>query len=425
MERIAPGAVALDCWASVSRGYSAEARPAAAPFSRARVYQPAAPPPPDGADAPRARKRRRREPDAQRLLREGEANARHAAAEPALQAALDALERWLRARGAATLRAALGVAAPDEQEEPDAGGDAPAPAWAQLGALRTAARPKFAWADDADAGADAERDLYDALIENAAAAPRWAAAFGHAVLLPPRCAFLMGDLRGLRPAALRAAALGGGAAAAGEGFHLLLLDPPWENRSARRAELAGGAYAALPGRALLSVPVRALAHAAGCLVALWVTNSERLLRCVHDELLPAWGLEARAAWRWLKVTDAGAPVSPLAVAHRRPYELLLLCSAAGAPPPWAAPGSGFAAPEDGLVLLAPPGAHSRKPPLGALLAPLLPRGARRLELFARECRAGWATWGNEVLKFQGAEHFAAAAAGGRDGAGTSVLRAAL
>jgi N6-adenosine-specific RNA methylase IME4 len=234
----------------------------------------------------------------------------------------------------------------------------------------------------------------------------------------------MGDLRRLRPAALRAAALGGRAAAAGEGFHVVVLDPPWENRSARRAELAGGAYASLPGHALLGVPVRALSHAAGCLVALWVTNSERLLRFVHDELLPAWGLEARATWRWLKVTDAGAPVSPLAVAHRRPYELLLLCTAADALPPWV-PGSGFAAPGDGLVILAAPGAHSRKPPLEALLAPLVPRGARRLELFARECRAGWATWGNEVLKFQGAEHFAAAAAGGRDGDGDERFVSAL
>ncbi len=46
-------------------------------------------------------------------------------------------------------------------------------------------------------------------------------------------------------------------------------------------------------------------------VALWVTNRERLRAFVQAELLPAWGLAPAAEWFWLKVTARGALVSPL------------------------------------------------------------------------------------------------------------------
>ena len=44
---------------------------------------------------------------------------------------------------------------------------------------------------------------------------------------------------------------------------------------------------------------------------MWVTNRERHLRFVHEELLPHWGLQHVATWFWLKVTDSGELVSPL------------------------------------------------------------------------------------------------------------------
>lgn len=47
------------------------------------------------------------------------------------------------------------------------------------------------------------------------------------------------------------------------------------------------------------------------MVALWVTNRERLRAFVQAELLPAWGLAPAAEWFWLKVTARGALVTPL------------------------------------------------------------------------------------------------------------------
>lgn len=94
------------------------------------------------------------------------------------------------------------------------------------------------------------------------------------------------------------------------GFDVVLVDPPWENRSVRR----GSVYATIPGRNLLALPVVELMRGGGGpapLLALWVTNRERLRRFIDAELLPAWGLEHRATWYWLKLDTEGNPVTPL------------------------------------------------------------------------------------------------------------------
>ena len=84
------------------------------------------------------------------------------------------------------------------------------------------------------------------------------------------------------------------------------------------------------------------------------------------------------------------------IEHRRPYESLLLCWPAHLPDPPGAPaapaaggdasgGSCFHVLREPLVVVAvPPASHSRKPHLGPLLLPLLPDGARCLEV-----RGGW------------------------------------
>ena len=62
-----------------------------------------------------------------------------------------------------------------------------------------------------------------------------------------------------------------------------------------------------------------------------------------------------------------------------------------------------------MVLLAQPGAHSRKPRLLHLLRPFAPRSddasgvpnaLDACELFARELCADATSWGNEPLRFQ-------------------------
>lgn len=72
-----------------------------------------------------------------------------------------------------------------------------------------------------------------------------------------------------------------------------MIDPPWENKSAKRS----GAYGTLPSGDILRLPVRQLLEPGGAgLVALWVINRRRVQRYLYRNILPAWGLVPVATW---------------------------------------------------------------------------------------------------------------------------------
>ncbi|CAL8472253.1 g11795 [Coccomyxa elongata] len=235
-------------------------------------------------------------------------------------------------------------------------------------------------------------DVFDTLIENLDDVERLATAYNAQVVIPRRSRFLISDVTRLQPLLADLPVCG---------YDCIVMDPPWENKSAKRSKH----YPTLPSRHLLSIPIKRLLNQEYGLLALWVTNRERLRRCVEQELLPHWGLEEVATWFWLKVTDSGQLVSPLEVAHRRPYESLVL-----ARPRSTASNSNAAGGEQrgqipNMVFLAMPGQHSRKPHLGRLLKRHLPPQPACLEMFARELAAGWTSWGNEALRFQTTDCF--------------------
>ncbi|KAJ0031819.1 hypothetical protein Pint_13835 [Pistacia integerrima] len=186
------------------------------------------------------------------------------------------------------------------------------------------------------------------------------------------------------------------------GFNLIVIDPPWENGSARQKSL----YPTLPNRYFLSLPVKQLTHTEGALVALWMTNREKLYNFVQKELFPTWGVSYVATFYWLKVKGDGSLISDLDLFHHRPYECLLLgyCSLEEANCKYQ---SGFRAIKDNQIIISIPGDYSRKPPIGELLHEYVPgpRPARCVELFAREMTAGCVSWGNEPLHFQDSRYF--------------------
>jgi hypothetical protein len=47
--------------------------------------------------------------------------------------------------------------------------------------------------------------------------------------------------------------------------------------------------------------VQELAHPAGALVVLWVTNREKLRVFIEKELFPSWGVKDATMFYWLKV----------------------------------------------------------------------------------------------------------------------------
>ncbi|SPN97553.1 uncharacterized protein DNG_01064 [Cephalotrichum gorgonifer] len=182
-------------------------------------------------------------------------------------------------------------------------------------------------------------------------------------------------------------------------FDLILMDPPWPNRSAKRKR---GGYVTCHGhedtRQLLSlIPVPA--HLApGGIVAVWVTNSHSAteLLTAKDGLFSQWGLEPAAEWIWLKVTASGEPMVDVESTWRKPWERLLIARKKGDTPRKMV---------DRKVIVAVPDLHSRKPNLRCLFDEVLDPGYQALEVFARHLTAGWWSWGDEVTKYQSDNHW--------------------
>uniref|UniRef100_I1P8J9 Uncharacterized protein n=1 Tax=Oryza glaberrima TaxID=4538 RepID=I1P8J9_ORYGL len=105
-----------------------------------------------------------------------------------------------------------------------------------------------------------------------------------------------------------------------QGYNLIVVDPPWENGCVRQKV----AYPTLPNRHFLYLPVQELAHPAGALLVLWITNREKLWKFVEEELFPAWGVKDHTVFYWLKVKPDGSLIGNLDLLHHRPYECLLV-----------------------------------------------------------------------------------------------------
>ncbi|KAM4718400.1 N(6)-adenine-specific methyltransferase METTL4 [Anableps anableps] len=233
-------------------------------------------------------------------------------------------------------------------------------------------------------------DLFSKVTENRDA---WAAVvplMGEEYIIPPNTAFLLSDFTRVQPLVQ-----------CGKRFDLIVIDPPWENKSVKRSRR----YSSLPSSQLKRLPIPLLG-APGCLVVTWVTNRPSHLRFVRDELYPHWGVEVVAEWFWVKVTTSGEFVFPLDSPHKKPYEVLVLG--------WYRPTNDHISPsqmakvpvEDKRLIVSVPSAlHSQKPTLSEVLKLYVGAEAKCLELFARNLQPGWTSWGNEVLKFQHINYF--------------------
>ncbi|PNY24935.1 Uncharacterized protein TCAP_05121 [Tolypocladium capitatum] len=208
-------------------------------------------------------------------------------------------------------------------------------------------------------------------------------------LIPPDADYLHGSIHDLRQRLLQAAPK----------FKLVVLDPPWPNRSARRRTDKYATAASLPEmRALLaSVPVSAHLAPDG-LVAVWITNKASIPELLTSPagVFASWGLELAAEWTWVKITGSGQPVYDIDSLWRKPWEKLLIAKPRGARAPSALKPK---------VIVAAPDIHSRKPNLRGLFQDVLGQSYVGLEVFARNLTAGWWSWGDEVLRFQDAAHW--------------------
>lgn len=234
--------------------------------------------------------------------------------------------------------------------------------------------------------------IFNSVVENEAPNDVEAEFMNNHYILPRRSCFYMSHLRqihNLIPVDSNC------------GFNLIVVDPPWENGSARQKSR----YPTLPNRFFLSLPIGQLAYKEAALVALWVTNREKLQNFVKKELFPAWGVRHVATFFWLKVKIDGSLICELDLFHHRPYECLLLGYIHGEVT--CSKDRSKLRPILNQVIISIPGDYSRKPPLGELLKEYVPgpKPSRCIELFAREMIAGWTSWGNEPLHFQDSRYF--------------------
>ncbi|KAJ5138957.1 uncharacterized protein N7515_003805 [Penicillium bovifimosum] len=216
-------------------------------------------------------------------------------------------------------------------------------------------------------------------------------------------------------------------------FNLILMDPPWPNRSVRRSgHYQTHHYSEMDA---LTTGLRDIlrAHLLGTtyqvhstsespfqsqqsIAAIWITNAEKSRRAAYEALIGA-GLCIREEWVWVKTTWNGEPISALDGLWRKPYEILVIGTKDDGPD------LEIEAPlmsEDDLmrlseavtrrrVIAAVPDLHSRKPNLKAVFEEVFFTDSGELcsysalEVFARNLTAGWSGVGNEVLRFNARE----------------------
>lgn len=174
-----------------------------------------------------------------------------------------------------------------------------------------------------------------------------------------------------------------------EGFGCIVCDPPWAFAARSPKGYARSAqrhYACTSLDWIEALPVRDLA-APDCLLWLWATNP-MLPQALH--VLGSWGFRYVTAGHWAKRGRSGKLAFGTGFVLRCAGEPFLI-GARGAPK--------VGSRSVRSVIEAPRREHSRKPDEAYAAAEALTPGVARLDMFSREARPGWTTWGAEAGKF--------------------------
>jgi|GEM_PF-591077 len=171
-------------------------------------------------------------------------------------------------------------------------------------------------------------------------------------------------------------------------YDLIVADPPWtfETYSDKgHGKAAQAQYDCMPLDQIKALPVGELA-AGDSLLWLWATNP---MLPQAFEVIAAWGFRFVTAGTWVKTTAKGKLAFGTGYRLRSANEPFLI----------ATNGNPQTAKNVRSVIMAEAREHSRKPDEAFAAAEALVPNARRLELFSRQSREGWDTWGFEAGKF--------------------------
>ena len=188
-----------------------------------------------------------------------------------------------------------------------------------------------------------------------------------------------------------------------EKFNLILFDPPWPNRSARRTKAyhtqsyTGVDILTDYMQRVLCTHLQRIAPRSSppSIGAIWTTNSDKVRKAAHAALTRA-GLHICEEWVWIKATVHGEPVTPVDGLWRKPYEVLVIGMMMHS--------SNYdTTTVTRRAIAAVPDLHSRKPNLRELFERVFfnnnLENYSALEVFARNLTAGWWACGDEVIRF--------------------------
>ena len=214
---------------------------------------------------------------------------------------------------------------------------------------------------------------------------------GNVYLIPKQCKFLCSDITMLNPLVLECQKYGK--------YSCIVLDPLWENKSVKRSKK----YSTLSFDEIASLPINEFC-VDGCMMIVWVTNKQKLLKWVKEDLFKKWNVTYITEWHWVKVTTSIEPVFPWESLHKKPYETLVLGYYNNF-----ANETDFSSLQDLVICSMPSAVHSHKPSLSNVIENCVKQyyqePFRCLELFARNLTPGWTSWGNEVLMMQNITYF--------------------
>lgn len=165
---------------------------------------------------------------------------------------------------------------------------------------------------------------------------------------------------------------------AGRVFNVILADPPWRYEHVKTESRAIENH--YPTMALEEIVALEIPAADDAVLFCWAT-SPKLAEAF--EVLAGWGFTYRTCAVWVK-DQIG-----MGYYVRQQHELLLIATRGELPTP--APAN-----RPSSVISAPRGIHSAKPELVHDLIRRMYPEYPAVELFARQARDGWASWGNEV-----------------------------
>ena len=172
-------------------------------------------------------------------------------------------------------------------------------------------------------------------------------------------------------------------------YDLIMADPNWRFKTWSENGGGKGASAQYDCASLEDIAALRVADLArpDCLLWLWSTNP---MLPTALSVMKAWGFTFKTAGHWSKRNPK---------TNKQAFGTGYIFRVAGEPYLIGTIGSPKTTNSVRSVIEAPRREHSRKPDIAFEEAEKLMPGAKRIELFSRQPRDGWDTWGDEAEKF--------------------------